>query len=335
MTQTVVIDADVLGRHRTGDETHVQNILRELGRLDSDLRLVALTRHPELVPDGIEPCLVPAGSQEWRMMVTVPRVLRRLRPDLVHFQHVLPPFGPRAVLTVHDLSFERDAALMGRADRAIFRTLVPRSVRRARRVLTVSERTKRDLIDLYGTDAAKIVVTPNGVDPAFTPGKGGGGDYALFVGAIQRRKDPLAALAAAETAGLRLVVVGPERDDDLAAELRRRGADMRGYVELDELASLYRGAAALVFPSRYEGFGLPVVEAMASGTPVVATDDAAVREVAGDAAVYAPPAGLGEALRRAVAQRPALAAAGLERVRRFSWAAAAQATLEVYREALA
>jgi glycosyltransferase involved in cell wall biosynthesis len=330
---TVVIDADVIGRHRTGDETYMLNLLRELGRLDSGLRLVALTRRPELVPDGIEPCLVPAGSQEWRMAVTVPRVIRRLRPELVHFQHVLPPFAGRAVLTVHDLSFERDASLMGRADRAIFRTLVPRSVRRARRILTVSERTKRDLIDLYGTDADKIVVTPNGVDPAFTPGEGGG-DYALFVGAIQRRKDPLAALTAAEAAGLRLVVVGPDRDADLAAELRRRGADLRGYVELEELATLYRAAAALVFPSRYEGFGLPVVEAMASGTPVVATDDAAVREVAGDAALYAPAAELGTALVRAVADRASLAAAGIERAKRFSWAATAQATLEVYREAL-
>jgi glycosyltransferase involved in cell wall biosynthesis len=331
---TVVIDADVLGRHRTGDETYVLNLLRELGRLDSGLHLVALTRRPELVPDGIEPYFVPAGSQEWRMAVTVPRVIRRLRPELVHFQHVLPPFAGRAVLTVHDLSFERDASLMGRADRAIFRTLVPRSVRRARRVLTVSERTKRDLIDLYGTDAGKIAVTPNGVDPAFTPGEGGG-DYALFVGAIQRRKDPLAALTAAQAAGLRLVVVGPDRDAELSAELRGRGADLRGYVELGELATLYRQAAALVFPSRYEGFGLPVVEAMASGTPVVATDDAAVREVAGDAALYAPAAELGTALVRAVAERASLAAAGIARAKRFSWAATAQATLDVYREALA
>lgn len=333
MTHTVVIDADVLGRHRTGDETYVLNILRELGRLDSGLRLVALTRHPELVPDGIEPCVVPAASQEWRMAVTVPRVLRRLHPDLVHFQHVLPPFAPRAVLTVHDLSFERSSDLMGRADRLVFRALVPRSVRRAGRVLTVSERTKRDLIELYGTEPPKIVVTPNGVDPAFTPGDGAGG-YALFVGAIQPRKDPLAAMDAAQAAGLRLVVVGPERDAELVTELRRRGADVRGYVELDELASLYRDAAALVFPSRYEGFGLPVAEAMASGTPVVATDDAAVREVAGDAALYAPATELGSALERAVAERPALAAAGLARAQRFSWAAAAQATLEVYREAL-
>jgi glycosyltransferase involved in cell wall biosynthesis len=332
MTQTVVIDADVLGRHRTGDETYVHNILRELGLLADGLRLVALTRHPELVPDGIEPCIVPVGSQEWRMAVTVPRALRRLRPDLVHFQHVLPPlWRGRAVLTVHDLSFERRPELMGRLDGAIFRTLVPRSVARAQRVLAVSERTKRDLVDLYGVDPAKVVVTPNGVDPRFAPGDGSGG-FALYVGAIQARKDPLAALAAAQAAGLPLVVVGPEKEPALADELRRRGADVRGYVGDDELADLYRRAVALVFPSRYEGFGLPVLEALASGTPVVASDDAAVREVAGDAALYGD---LTDALRRATADRARLAAAGIERARRFSWAETARRTLEVYREVLA
>ncbi|MGZ4333398.1 MAG: glycosyltransferase family 4 protein [Gaiellaceae bacterium] len=334
MTRTVVVDADVLGRKRTGDETYVANLLRELGRLDSDLRIVALTRHPELVPAGIEPHRVDARFQEVRMAVTVPLVLRRLRPDLVHFQHVLPPFhrGP-AVVTVHDLSFARDPSLMGPLDRMVFRTLVPRAVRRARRVLTVSERTRRDLEELYGVPAAKIVVTPNGVDPRFAPG-GEPGRYLLYVGAIQARKDPLAALAAADEAGLPLVVVGPEKEPGLAQRLRAGGADLRGYVDADDLARLYREAAALVFPSRFEGFGLPVLEAMASGTPVVATDDPAVREVAGDAALYALPAELGGAVLRALDERPRLAAAGLERARAFSWEATARRTLAVYEEVL-
>jgi glycosyltransferase involved in cell wall biosynthesis len=332
VTPTVAIDADVLGRRRTGDETHVGNLLRELGRQNDGLRLVALTRRPDLVPDGIEPLLVPARSQELRMAVTVPLALRRLRPQLVHFQHVLPPFRPgRAIVTVHDLSFERQPELMGRLDRAVFRTLVPRSVAHADRVLAVSERTKRDLVEVYGVAPAKVVVTPNGVDPRFTPGDGGGG-FALYVGAIQARKDPLAALDAAQDAGLPLVVVGPEKDPALAVELRRRGADVRGYVGDDELADLYRRAAALVFPSRYEGFGLPVLEALASGTPVVASDDAAIREVAGDAAIYGE---LAAGLRLAVAERARFSAAGVSRARQFSWAATAQRTLEVYREALA
>src|SRR5213080_1344511 len=136
---------------------------------------------------------------------------------------------------------------MGRLDRMTFRWAVPRAVRRAARVLTVSERTKRDLVDLYGAPPEKIVVTPNGVDPAFAPGEdGGSGGYLLFVGAVQRRKDPLAAAAAADELGLPLVVVGPEKEPALARELRRRGVDMRGWVDREELAALYRRAAALV-----------------------------------------------------------------------------------------
>ncbi len=269
------------------------------------------------------------------MAFAVPVALHRLRPDLVHFQHVLPPLHRgRGVVTVHDLSFERDPSLMGPFDRLLFRTLVPRSVNRAIRVLAVSDRTRRDLEELYHVPPQKIVVTPNGVDSRFAPG-GEPGRYALYVGAIQTRKDPLAALEAAREAGLPLVVAGPDREPELARRLREGGADLRGYVSDEELARLYREAAVLVFPSRYEGFGLPVLEAMASGTPVVATDDAAVREVAGDAALYAPPHELGTAIGRALEERARLAAAGLERARLFSWEATARRTLEVYEEALA
>jgi glycosyltransferase involved in cell wall biosynthesis len=332
----VVIDADVLGRRRTGDETYVANLLAELGKADTGLRLVALTRRPDLVPAGIEPYELRANVQELRMAFGVPRALRRLRPALVHFQYALPPLlRSPAVVTVHDLSFEREPSVMSRTDRMVFRTLVPRAARRAERVLTVSERTKRDLIGLYGLDPAKVVVTPNGIDPAFAPGaNGGSGGYVLYVGAIQARKDPLAAVEAAGEAGLPLVVAGPEREPRLARELRARGADVRGYVAKDELAELYRQAAAVVVPSRYEGFGLPVVEAMASGTPVVTTADPALREVAGDAALYADRDGLGQAVLRAVAERDRLAAAGLQRAARFSWAESARITLEVYREVL-
>jgi glycosyltransferase involved in cell wall biosynthesis len=238
------------------------------------------------------------------------------------------------VLTVQDLSFERDASLMGHKDRAVFRAVVPRSVRRAARVLAISQRTKRDLVELYGVPEDKVVVTLLGVDPAFRPGADGLGTYLLFVGAIQDRKDPLAAAAAASSLGLPLVAVGPEKDRALAEQLRVAGVDVRGYVPKDELARLYRDAAALVLPSRYEGFGLPVVEAMASGTPVVAAPDEALQEVAGDAAVFAPPEELAAGVEQALADRARLVAAGLERARRFSWEETARRTLSVYRELL-
>ena len=302
----VAIDADVLGRERTGDETYVRNLLRELALLApaAGIRLAALTRRPDLVPEGVEPVEVHTRSQIARMALTLPRALRRLRADLVHTQYALPPrLACPGIVTVHDLSFEREPELFGLKDRLVFRRAVPAAVRRAARVLTVSERTKRDLIELYGIAPDRIVVTPNGIDPAFHPSASDTGSrdpYVLSVGAIQARKNQVAALEAATAAGLPLVVVGPEKDAALAEELRGRGARLEGYVEAERLAELYRGAACLVQASRFEGFGLPVLEAMASGTPVVAVREPALREVAGDAAVFVADSDLAEGIREAM-----------------------------------
>lgn len=331
----VVIDADVLGRRRTGDETYVRELLRALPAVGDGLRFAAITRHPDLVPPGIEPIVLPARIQELRMAVRVPLLLRRLRPALAHFVHSLPPALPcPGVLTVQDLSFERDASLMGRRETAMFRFVVPRSAWKASRVLAISQRTKDDLVELYGLPPEKIVVTPLAPDPAFVPG-GTRGDYVLFVGAIEARKNPLLAADAAEAAGRRLVVVGPERDRALLEQLRSRGADVRGFVEQDELVRLYQEAAALLFPTRYEGFGLPVAEAMASGTPVVATPDAAVREIGGDAVAYAEPEAFAATTVSVLADPGPWARAGLERAAALSWHETARRTVAVYREALA
>ena len=336
MTPLVVIDADVLGRQRTGDETYVENLLSRLPALAGDsLRFAALTRRPDIVAAGVQPVHVPARFQEIRMVHAVPRALGRVGAALAHFQHALPLRCPcPAVVTVHDLSFERDPSVMNLRHRLIFRVAVPYAVRHAARVLAVSERTKDDLVELYGADSERIVVTPHGVDPAFSPGEAHGDSYLLFVGAVQRRKNPLAAADAAAELGMRLVVVGPSRDRALVHALQRRGAEVRGYVSKDELVELYRGAAALVLPSRYEGFGLPVVEAMASGTPVVAAPDGALREVAADAAVFVEPRNLADGVRRALAERDTLVAAGLRRAAAFSWDDTARRTLAVYREVL-
>src|ERR1700722_16036867 len=167
----ILVDADVLGRQRTGEETYMTNLLRELPQAAPDLGFAAVTRHPELVPEGVEAVELPARSQELRMAWSLPRLLRRLRPALAHFQHALPlGFSGRSVVTLHDLHFEYDPDAMGRLDRLTFKAVVPRSARRATRVLAVSERTKRDAIALYGLVPEKVTVTPHGVDPAFAPG---------------------------------------------------------------------------------------------------------------------------------------------------------------------
>jgi glycosyltransferase involved in cell wall biosynthesis len=329
----VVVDADVLGRQRTGDETYVTNLLRELAELapEAGVRVAAVTRRPELVPDGIEPLPLLTTLQELRMAWTLPRLLRRTEADLVHTQYAVPLRCPcPAVVTVHDLSFERDESLMRKKDRRVFRAVVPRAVGEAARVLTVSERSRQDLQELYDVPAERIVVTPNGIDPVYRPGETDARDYVLAVGSIEPRKNQLAALEAARAAGLPLVVAGPERDRSLATELRRRGARLEGYVDSERLAELYRGAACLVQASRYEGFGLPVLEAMASGTPVVAAAAGALPETCGDAAILAAPDG--EAFAAALtqllgdaAERARLRAAGLAHVTRSTWDATARA----------
>jgi glycosyltransferase involved in cell wall biosynthesis len=353
----VLVDADVLGRHRTGDETYVEQLLRALPSVTPDLRIAALTRDASLAPEGIEAIHLPARTQELRMAVGVPRVLRRLSPALAHFVHALPLICPvPAVLTVQDLSWERDPSVFGRWDLLTFKIFVRRAVRRAERVLAISERTKRDLVELYGTASDKVVVTPLAPDPAFGPaaqrpvrdggpGEGARGNqevapsaeaqdsFLLFVSAIEPRKDPLAAIDAANAVGRKLVVVGPRKDEPLAGELARRGADVRGYVPKDELVGLYQRAACLVFPSRYEGFGLPVVEAMACGTPVVAAPEPAMQEVAGDAAIFTD--NLAEGIRRALAERERLSRAGIERAKAFTWRETARLTADVYRSVIA
>jgi len=332
----IVVDADVLGRNRTGDETYVANLLRELPAAAPDLRFAALTRRPDLVPDGVEPIHVPARVQELRMAVRLPLLLRRLRPSLVHFVHAFPPALPcPGVLTVQDLSFEHDASLMGRRETTTFRLAVPRSAHRAARVLAISQRTKDDLVELYGLPEERVVVTPLAADTAFRPGDGARDAFLLLVGSIEPRKRPLVAADAARAVGRPLLVVGPERDAALVAELRARGADVRGVVSQDDLVHLYQRASALLLPTAYEGFGLTAAEAMACGTPVVATPDPAVREAGGDAVAYAEPDRFADVLRDVLADPERWSRAGLERAHRFSWAATAATTVAVYREVLA
>jgi glycosyltransferase involved in cell wall biosynthesis len=325
----IVVDADTLGRHRTGDETYVRELLRALPR---DLDLAAVTRRTDLVPDGVRAIELRTRLQELRMVWALPRLLRQLQPALAHFVHAVPPGLPcPAVLTVQDLSFERDPTVMGARERAIFKAVVPWSARRAAHVFAISERTRVDLVELYRIPDRKITVTPLAPAPEFQPADDGGHDgYLLFVSSVEPRKDPLAALAAARAVGMPLVVVGPHKDPALVRAMRDGGADVRGYVPEEELVGLYQRAACLVHPTRYEGFALTCAEAMACGAPVVARPDAAVRELVGEAGILTDD--LAGGIERALAGRDRLRAAGLERARLYTWAETARRTAEVYRE---
>ena len=210
--------------------------------------------------------------------------------------------------------------------------VLPRS---ARRVIAVSEFTKRELVSLLGVRDENIRVIPNAVADAFSPdGERADGDYVLAVGTLEPRKNLARLAEAARRAHVELRVAGARGWGGVDA--RGDGVRWLGEVSDAELARLYRGARAVAYPSLYEGFGIPVLEAMACGAPVVTSAGGATEEVAGGAAVLVDPldtesiaAGIAEADRR----RDELRRLGVERARAFSWADVARATEDVYREA--
>ena len=344
----VVVDADVLGRQRTGDETYIRELLVGLSELGTELDIRAVTRRPGLTPEGISSEILPVRSYAARLAWQLPRRLRSLRPRVAHFQYVIPPtYGGTCVLTVHDISYDVLPELEDRAAGFVLRRLVPRSLKRAARILTGSEFTKADLVQRYRLDPARVVVTPYGVDRAFSPNgpRPEVAPYLLFVGALRSRKDPVTALEALARlpAEMRLVMIGPPRGETerVRATISRLDLEHRveilGHVSSVELAAYYRGAQCFVLPSLYEGFGLPVVEAMASGTPVVSTTVSAIPEVAESAAILVPmkdPDALADGVLRAIEERDRLVPAGLERAKLYSWSETCRRTLEVYRELL-
>jgi glycosyltransferase involved in cell wall biosynthesis len=243
--------------------------------------------------------------------------------DLLHCPTFRGPFAPKVplVVTVHDLGVLREPSWFNRWTRTYSRFAVPRVVRAATRLIAVSEFTKRELIDLLGVEEERIRVVPNAVADVFTPdGPRAEGDYVLAVGTLEPRKN-LARVAAAVDGELR--VVGARGWGGVEPP---RAVTFLGEVSDEELARLYRGARCLVYASLYEGFGLPVAEALACGCAVVTSAGSAMAEVAGDDAVYVDPedvASIRSGIEHAVPSQP-------HRVAR--WPDVARATLRVYEE---
>ncbi len=268
----------------------------------------------------------------------LPRAASRARADVLHCSIFRAP--PRAkvptILTVHDLAVLRHPEVFPAWTRLYARTALLPTIRAADRVFAVSEFSKREVVELAGVDPGRIDVVPNAVEAAFRPdGERLEGEYVLAVGTLEPRKNLARVVEAAGRAGVQLRLVGAPGWGD--AGVSGEHVTWLGRVDDDELAAAYRGARCLVFPSLYEGFGIPVIEAMASGTPVVTSAGSAMEDVAGGAAVLVDPldvasiaGGIDEADRR----REELVPLGIERARAFGWAAAADAAVAGYRRAL-
>jgi glycosyltransferase involved in cell wall biosynthesis len=242
------------------------------------------------------------------------------------------------VLTIHDLAVLRVPAAFNRWTRSYTRRTLPRIVKEAERLVAVSAFTASELMSTLGVSHSKIEVVHHGVGPPFSAeGDSAEGDYVLAVSTLEPRKNLprlVEAFGLARLDGYELRIVGDVGWGGVVVDAD--GVRRLGYVPDDELARLYRGARCVAYVSLYEGFGLPVLEAMACGVPVVASDIAALREVGGEAAIYADPydaAAIAAALRSACERREELGAAGRDQARPFLWERTARATLEVYRDA--
>ena len=234
------------------------------------------------------------------------------------------------VLTVHDLAILRAPEVFPRWHRLYGRFGLARVLRAADAIVAVSEFSRDETIRLAGVPDERIRVVPHGVDPVFTnEGPRAEGDYVLAVATLEPRKNLTRAVEAARAADVELRVVGARGWG---------GVDVGGWVgEIPdaELASLYRGARCVVYPSLYEGFGLPVLEAMACGTPVVTSVATAMEEVAGGAAVLVDPLdveAIAAGIRAAATRRDELVAAGLARAREFTWERAADSVVQLWDE---
>jgi glycosyltransferase involved in cell wall biosynthesis len=262
--------------------------------------------------------------------VGVARAARKL--DLLHCTTFRGPLRSRVpvVVTVHDLALLRYPETFRPWHRTTGRLALRSAARAADAIVAVSQFTRDELVDLLSVPEERIRVVRNGIEPVFTPdGPRAEGDYVLAVGTLEPRKNLARVVEAARLAGVELRVVGAAGWGGVDVP------DWVGRVSDEELARLYRGARCLVYASFYEGFGLPVLEAMASGAPVVTSRGGATEEVAGGTAVLVDPrevesiaAGIDEATRR----RDELVPRGFERVREFTWAAAADAVETLWRE---
>jgi glycosyltransferase involved in cell wall biosynthesis len=351
-----------------GIHWYIHNLLEHLPEADPGLDYTVFLRdrgYPERAGLRLRRSELPTHRPPVRFLweqAVQPWAARRAGLDLLHCPAFVGPLMRTVpfVVTVHDLSFLFFPEGFRGGNRTYLRLLTAWSVRRARRVIAVSESTRQDLIRHYGLPADRVDVVYNGVDVAFRPlppeevaafraRQGLPERFLLFVGTLEPRKNIvrlIEAYARLPQPRSQLMLVGGKgwffdqvflrvEELDLAGEVR-----FVGYIPAEELPWWYNAATALVYPSLYEGFGLPALEAMACGVPVVTSTTSSLPEVVGQAGILVEPtdvAALTAALHRVLqdaALRAKIRAAGLEQAARFSWAETARGTVKSYRRAL-
>ena len=360
----IAVDAHAIGRKLTGNETYIRNIIRELARTDEESEYVAFfsaegaERH---IPKRFATRQV-SNNPFVRLGYQLPRELSRLKPDLVHVQYTAPLVCPVPVVAVvHDISYLDHPEFFPQSRALQLKVTVARTVRTAARILTLSEYSRKAILRAYGINPELVHVIPLGVDPCFRPMSrvaalngvrascGIKAPYVLTVGDLQPRKNQVGLVKAfaellKDQPNLphHLVLVGKEtwHGQEVREAARKSGVSERihftGFVTDEQLRELYCGCDLFVFPSFYEGFGLPVLEAMACGRAVASSNATSLPEVADSSALLFDPLSITEMVR---AMRDLLVDAellarmerlGLQNAARFSWERTARDTHEVY-----
>lgn len=342
----VALDASLAYGTNTGDSTYWTGLIGGLAGMELPYEILLLS-HLQKPPDAPFRWLQVGGGSRWRSMVGMPMAARKAGAAAYHTQYTLSPLARGGITTIHDVSFFIGPEWFKTKDRVLMQRTVPASARRAKKVITVSETSKRDVVKFTGVDPGKVAVTYNAAPAWFKPTEAKAnppvdGPYLLAIGARWPRKNLALAIRAAnllpDSLPHKLLVVGKEGWGD---EGEGHRVVSTGYLPNEQLPGLYAGADLFLFPSFYEGFGIPMVEAFACGTPVLASSGGSLPEVSGGAAEILDsfePRDWAAAITSLLGDSGKMAKMrelGLRRSKDFSWAETARRTAAVYSEVIA
>jgi glycosyltransferase involved in cell wall biosynthesis len=352
--KAVALDARLVGRDGTGDSTYWLGLLHGLSRIDAGFKFLLFSNaaRPGSIPDSpnFEWMTLDAKSGRWWSMVRFPLAAKRMGASVVHTQYNLSPLARNGITTVHDVSFFIGSEWFKPKDRLLLQQGVRASVARAKRVITVSQTSRRDLETYLPQARGKAVVTPLARSPLITPMDrqqaqalvrqdfGLEPGYMLTVGTRWPRKNMSLAIQAADLLDSRQLVVTGKAG--WGEESTGKWTKAVGYVSDAQLSALYSAADLYLAPSRYEGFGLPLLEAFACGCPVICSAGGALPEVAGDAAIIQSsdsPEDWARTMRELLndpSKLDDMRSKGIDRERQFSWTRTAEKTVEAYKDVI-
>lgn len=375
------IDIRLIGKQRTGDEVYFFNLVKNLAEIDrrgltstKNEYFLYTDRDPAKyrdlrdeieklkLTDNFKIIFINSLNRFWWNCWALPNYLKKNPVDIFHTQYIAPfrlPKNIKLVLTIHDISFNFFPQYIKKTDLFFLKKLLPRSIRRADKIITVSESERKNIIDFYKLPPEKVDFTYNGVDfgkfnKKFSPEeiekiklsyKLHVSRYMLYIGTFQPRKNIPVIIESIKDLDIKLVLAGNRNahnfdrriDEGIEKYNLQDKVIFPGWIDEEDKPALLQAADCFVFPSLYEGFGIPIIEAMAAGIPVVCSDIPVLREISGDAALFCDPKNsqsFAENISKILDDenlRNNLIEKGRNAAQKYSWQKTAEKTLEIYK----